>query len=179
MQLISSLVFVSVLTASVAQPFGKEKVNRLPKEIQIQPKAADSPPSARKADAKDLLEHGNQYRLGEGVPQDEAKAAELYRQAAESGSAKGQTFYGEALFEGRGVARDRVAARELFEKAAAKQDARAETDLGIMFLDGLGVPRDSGKAGELLERGARNGDVLAEDYLGILAEYGFSGNANK
>jgi TPR repeat protein len=48
-----------------------------------------------------------------------------------------------------------------------------------MFLDGVGVPRDPGKAAELLERGAKHGDALAEDYLGILAEYGFSGDANK
>jgi TPR repeat protein len=100
MQLISSLVLGSVLIVPVAQPFGQEKSNHLPKEIHNQPKAEGSLRSTREADPKDLLEHGNQYRLGEGVPQDEAKAAELYRQAAESQSAKGEPSMGRLCSKG-------------------------------------------------------------------------------
>jgi TonB family protein len=136
---------------------------------------AKTPLAEGLSSAERLVEQGDHYRLGDGVPQDEAKAALLYNHASAMGSAEGKTLYAEALFEGRGVDKNQATAKALLEVAADQQNARAETDLGIMLLDGDGVAEDFPKAREWLERGAEHGDALAEDYLGLLAEYGFFG----
>jgi TonB family protein len=133
-----------------------------------------APSSAGSSSATKLVQEGDSYRLGNGVPQDEAQAATLYKRAA-TGSAEGKTLYAEALFEGRGVDKNQATAQALLEAAADQQNARAETDLGIMLLDGDMVAEDFPKAREWLQRGANHGDALAENYLGLLAEYGFFG----
>lgn len=126
----------------------------------------------RTPDIADLLKQADNYRLGISL-HDEAKAAELYRQAAELGSAEGQTRYGESLFDGRGVARNRTLARESFEKAAAQNYARAEANLGVMATKGLEVPIDRQKGLAWLQRAADHGDAYAEDCLGQFAEHGW------
>ena len=107
--------------------------------------------------AAKIVEQGDRYRLGDGVPQDEAKAAMLYSRASAMGSAEGKTLYAEALFEGRGVDKNQATARALLEIAADSQNARAETDLGIMLLEGDGIVEDFLKARKWLERGANHG----------------------
>jgi TPR repeat protein len=70
------------------------------------------------------------YENGHGVPRDLARAAALFRQAAENGdeqyAALGKLHYASALHEGRGVPRDEAEARRWFEAAAAQgsEDAR-------------------------------------------------------
>ncbi len=67
--------------------------------------------------AKEFLSQADKYRVGSGVDRDEAKAADLYRKAAEMGNAEAQTRFAEALFDGRGVARDPAGSRAWLEKA--------------------------------------------------------------
>lgn len=70
------------------------------------------------------------YENGHGVPRDLARAAELFRQAAQNNdeqyAALGKLHYASALHEGRGVPRDETAARQWFEAAAAQgsEDAK-------------------------------------------------------
>ncbi|HEY6896463.1 MAG TPA: tetratricopeptide repeat protein [Rhodocyclaceae bacterium] len=67
---------------------------------------------------------------GKGVPQDSAKAAAMFRRAAESGNGDyatlGKLHYATALHQGRGVPQDQEAALRWFKEAAAEgsQEAR-------------------------------------------------------
>src|SRR5208282_310593 len=122
--------------------------------------------------AKELVQQADKYRLGSGVDRDEAKAAHLYRKAAEMGNAEAQTRFAEALFDGRGVARDPAGSRPWLEKAARQGYARAECDLGVTLQDGLDVAQDLANGLRYLQAAARLGDAYAEDYLGRFAESG-------
>ena len=122
--------------------------------------------------AKELLQQADKYRLGSGIDRDEAKAAQLYRKAAEMGNAEAQTRFAEAQFDGRGVARDPAGSRAWLEKAARQGYARAECELGVTLKDGLDIAQDLPNGLRYLQSAARLGDAYAEDYLGRFAESG-------
>jgi len=96
-----------------------------------------------------MIWKGLLYENGDGVPQDHAKAAQMFRRAAESGNASyatlGKLHYATALHLGRGVQRDAAAARALFEQAAAEGSEEAATFLrtgyhtGDRDADGVGA----------------------------------------
>ena len=96
-----------------------------------------------------MIWKGLLYSNGDGVPQDHAKATEMFRRAAESGSAGyatlGRLHYATALHLGRGVPRDQAAARTLFEQAAGEGSEEAATFLrtgyhtGDRDADGVGA----------------------------------------
>ena len=73
---------------------------------------------------------GLMYANGEGVPQDLAQAAELFKSAAEQGHVDAQNNLGAMYFTGEGVDRDEKKAVEWFKKAAAQgnEDAQANLD---------------------------------------------------
>lgn len=99
---------------------------------------------------------------GAGVPQDSAKAAELFRRAATSDSdyaALGKLHYATALYQGRGVPRDEAAAIQWFQAAAdeGNEDAREFLRAGyhVGSRDGRGVGVGAARAqieGQRLER---------------------------
>ena len=62
---------------------------------------------------------------GEGVAADDAKAADLFKQAADQGLSWGQASYAQALEQGKGVKADKAAAIKLYKLAAAQPDAPA------------------------------------------------------
>ncbi len=125
---------------------------------------ANTTPAHTETDAKELLSEANKYRLGSGVDRDEAKAAELYRKAAEMGNAEAQARFAEALFDGRGVARNPAGSRAWLEKAARQSYARAECDLGVMLTNGFDIAQDLANGLRYLQAAARHGDGYAEDY---------------
>src|SRR6266851_4498858 len=126
--------------------------------------------------AKEFLSQADKYRVGSGVDRDEAKAADLYRKAAEMGNAEAQTRFAEALFDGRGVARDPAGSRAWLEKASRQGNARAECDLGVILTNGLDIAQDRANGLRYLQAAARLGDGNAENYLGQLAESGLTGD---
>lgn len=126
--------------------------------------------------AKEFLSQADKYRVGFGVVQNEGKAAELYRKAADMGNAEAQTRFAEALFDGRGVARDPAGSRAWLEKAARQGNARAECDLGVMLTSGSDIAQDGANGLRYLQAAARLGDAYAEDSLGQLAESGLTGD---
>lgn len=69
-----------------------------------------------------MIWKGLMYEDGAGVPQDSAKAAAMFKRAAESGSGDyatlGKLHYASALYEGRGVPKDEAAAMKWFQAAA-------------------------------------------------------------
>jgi TPR repeat protein len=60
------------------------------------------------------------YRNGEGVPQDEIRAAGCFRRAAELGNDSGQYNLGRCYFHGVGVIQDIEQAKFWIGKAAAQ-----------------------------------------------------------
>ena len=127
-------------------------------------------------DAKELLSQADKYRLASGVVHNDAKAAQLYRKAAEIGNAEAETRFAEALFDGRGVKRDPAESRAWLEKAARQGNARGECDLGVMLTNGLDAAQDRAKGLAYLQAAARLGDGYAEDNLGQFAESGLIGD---
>jgi len=65
----------------------------------------------------------------EGVPQDDAKAAEWFSKAAEQGNVDAQYNLGRMYGAGQGVPQDRSKALELFHKAAAQGHEEAKNFL--------------------------------------------------
>ena len=75
---------------------------------------------------------GNYYSLGQfGLPQNHAKALELWHRAAELGSAEAYFGIAHAFMNGRGVERDEKMAIYYSELAAMKGSVEARFNLGI------------------------------------------------
>lgn len=93
---------------------------------------------AGRGDADAQFNLGQAYRLGKGVPQDMAKAEELFGKAAAAGHVQASDNYGLLLFQ-RG---ERTKALPFIRAAADRGDPRAQYLLGIAHFNGDMVARD-------------------------------------
>ncbi len=101
---------------------------------------------AQAGDADAMFNLGQAYRLGRGVPQDAARAEQLYARAAQAGHLQAADTYGLMLFQdGR-----REAALPYVEAAARRGDPRSQYLLGIAHFNGDIVSRDWVRAYALL-----------------------------
>jgi len=105
------------------------------------------------------------YFKGEGVAQDRARAAELYRAAAEQGDGPAQDMLSWMLLEG-GIPVDAVEARRWALAAAEHGIASAMTRVGMLYHNALGVERDPVEAACWWRRGAAHGDADGQAMLG-------------
>jgi len=104
----------------------------------------EGPAAAGDADA--MFNLAQAYRLGRGVPNDIAKAEELYARAAQAGHVQAADTYGLMLFQdGR-----RQQALPLVQAASRRGDPRAQYLMGIAHFNGDLVPRDWQRAYALL-----------------------------
>ena len=107
--------------------------------------------SSEKNDPKAMTLLGELYADGLGVPNDDKKAAEWYRLAAERGDR--EAMFALAMFRmtGRGGPRDRhEAARTCSSEAAKLGHVVAAYDLALLYLEGQMFPQDFGRAAELI-----------------------------
>jgi len=81
------------------------------------------------------------YR-GECVERDLAKAAALWRLAAEAGNVSAHNNLGFLLFRGEGVAQDEAEGLRLWRHAAERGHAESQAHLAWAYLEGRAVPRD-------------------------------------
>lgn len=88
---------------------------------------------------------------GEGVPQDYARAVQLFEQAHRMGNNWGNDMLGTCYLCGMGCQRDPVRAKALFEEAKYSSDLK-NCGLGLIYADGLGVPEDIQKGVEYLQK---------------------------
>jgi TPR repeat protein len=123
-------------------------------------------------DPTTLYAKAQQYADGRGVERDYAKAAKLYRQAADLGHAKAQVGLGTLHATGRGVPRDDAEAVRWFRKAADQGEAAAQSYLGFMYETGQGVPNDGAEAVRWYRKAADQGDAVAQKRLGSMYDEG-------
>lgn len=83
-------------------------------------KLASMKQDAEAGNAKAQVGLARKYYNGDDVPQDYAKAAELYEKAAEQGIAMAQYNIGMMYQKGEGVTQDAAKAEEWLNKAAAQ-----------------------------------------------------------
>lgn len=106
---------------------------------------------------------GQMYARGDGVAQDDAKAAVYYQAAAELGHAQAQNSLGTMYATGRGVIRDDAKAYTWYRRAAEHGYKDAQINLGNVYADGLGVPKSNFEAYAWFTLAAKSGDALAID----------------
>ena len=114
---------------------------------------------------------GELYSSGVGIPQDDTKAAEWYRLAAERGDR--DAMFALAMFNMTGAAVCTTAeAARLFADAAKLGHAAAAYDLGLLYLEGQQFPQDFGRAAELFRAAANAGNPEAQYALATLYKEG-------
>ena len=93
-------------------------------------------------DPKALYFLAKSYSKGNGVPRDDAKAADYMRQAADKDYAFAQNDLGSFYARGVGVKTDFEEAAKWYRKAAENGDSLAQYSMGMVCFEGRGVPRD-------------------------------------
>lgn len=101
------------------------------------------------------------YESGFGVAKDDAKAVELYQQAANEGDLYANVKLGERYAYGTGVEADPEKSMQLFEAAAESDEFMVKNaalaGIGSLYRDGLGVMSDTDKAIEYFKQASDNG----------------------
>lgn len=125
-------------------------------------------PLARAGNPQAQLRLGLLYYHGQGVKENDARAFELFEQAAEKGLADAQFQLANMYAFGTAtvpadVDPNRLAARWYFE-AARQGHAEAQYSLGIMFLTGSGVVQSAEEANKWIARAAAQGHADAKAY---------------
>ena len=111
---------------------------------------------------------GELYANGLGVPQNDKKAAEWYKLAADRGDR--EAMFALAMFSlaGRAGPRDREASAKWLAAAAKLGQPLAAYDLALLYMEGQLFPQDFGRAAELLRTAAQAGNAEAQYALGTL-----------
>src|SRR6516165_5923169 len=98
------------------------------------------------------------YIEGQLFPQDFARAAELFRSAAQVGNAEAQYALATLYKEGRGVPKDLVEAVRLLATASLADNTDAQVEYAIALFNGTGVAKNERLAAVLLAKAARKGN---------------------
>jgi len=122
---------------------------------------------AGRGDADALFNLGQAYKLGKGVPQDLAKAEQLFGQASARGHIQASDNYGLLLFQ-RG---ERAQALPYLRAAADRGDPRAQYLLGISHFNGQLVPKDWVRAYALVSLAQQQGLAQAGPALAEMDKY--------
>jgi TPR repeat protein len=113
---------------SLSRWFGRPSVPDLQASTEV--------PVAERGDAESQYEQGQRFEKGEGVSQDDARAATYYLTAAVHGHAAAQFNLGLMYGRGRGVTRDGASAREWLRQAAEQGHPGAQYHLGVHLYQG-------------------------------------------
>lgn len=106
----------------------------------------------------------------EGSDASLAKAAELYRVAAQAGDLAAQNNLGELYETGRGVPRDVAQALQWYRRSAEGGLASAQFNLARFLAFGMGAERDAAAARTWAEKAKDQGIAQASELLKLLAE---------
>jgi TonB family protein len=108
------------------------------------------------------LYHGND------VPQDLAKAFELFTKAAESGFIPAQSMLGVMYYRGEGTSKNPQEALRWFTKAAEANDLSGQAHLAALYYMGNGVPQDDSQAARWARKAAERNSPLAQHLLSLM-----------
>lgn len=103
------------------------------------------------------------YYMGQGTPQDSAKAAEWFAKAAQGGSPEGQYCLGKLYYYGQGVAQNFEEAAKWLTPAGLAGKGGAQYLLAVLYLYGKGVGKNPVKAYFWSILAARSNDIPADD----------------
>lgn len=106
----------------------------------------DDEQSVNDDSAEALYEQALAYAFGDGVPQDDRAAFNLFYEAAEQGYALAQYKLGVAFAYGEGVRQDNKQAAEWYRKAAEQGHTIAQRNIATMYLNGTGVEQSKVQA---------------------------------
>ncbi|WPL17909.1 Serine/threonine-protein kinase PrkC [Thiorhodovibrio winogradskyi] len=126
-------------------------------------------------DAAATFALGMRYATGDGVEQDDAQAATLFREAADQGDAMAQFNLGNMYRNGRGVPQDNSQAVAWYRRAAEQGHADAQFLLGAAYSTGQSVPQDDSQAVAWFHRAAEQGHADAQLTLGLRYAVGRGG----
>jgi TPR repeat protein len=121
---------------------------------------------AEAGDPDSEFQLGVRYALGEGIPEDSAKAMKWFRKAAEQGFAPAQSMLGSCFLTGESVAKDSAEAVKWLRKAAEQGDSTGQLNLGFAYSRGEGVPKDLAAAVKWFRKAAEQNDTRAQYDLG-------------
>lgn len=113
------------------------------------------------------------YSAGGCLPQDDVKAAELYRRAAEAGDDRGQFFLSDEYQQGDGVEQNDTEAFNWCLKSAEQGYVPAMARLGEYYFYGFGIDQNFEKAVEWLQNASSEGDDDAQYLLGLCYDLGY------
>ncbi len=131
--------------------------------LQIVLERASTGDVAAEMVAADAYENGKY-----GAPQDDARALDWYRKAAETHNGDAELAVARFYQAGKGVARNVSDANAWLERSVNDGNARALDFLGDSYLTGRGIPEDDQKAIGLYKQAAKRDVVASEVKLGGL-----------
>lgn len=117
------------------------------------------------------LDLAYKFYLGKEVTLNYAKAAELFKIAAEAGSSDAQFALGVMHQNGQGVPINYMDAAKWYEKAARQDNPNAQYLLGLSYKEGSGVAKDPAEAYKWMHLAAEQGNpdhVEARNHLALL-----------
>lgn len=118
--------------------------------------------AAENGDPHAQLKLANKYYIGNEVPQDLFRAAQLYSKAAEYGINAAMFNYAFCLANGIGVAENMREAVKMYTKASENGDPDSMNNLASLYFQGKGVPRDRTAAAKLWQKAAEAGLANAQ-----------------
>ena len=131
--------------------------------------------SSQLAAAIEFYWKGVDFSRGNGVPQDQAKATEMWKEAikllekpAKHGDVHAQCWLGDCYYNGYGVPNRNhyVKAVEWYLKATAQGHAGAQYMMGRCYYNGYGVTKNISKAIDWLTKATAQGHAGAEYMMG-------------
>lgn len=137
----AAALLVSACSERAPSPAVASTNAALPRELPV-PALRDEPGAGGAGSPRGLYILGARYADGIGVARDPARAADLWRRAAELGDADAQTSLGWLYTLGEGVPRDPLKAADWYRRAAVQGHAAGQLYLGVKLRDGEGLARD-------------------------------------
>jgi len=125
---------------------------------------------AQAGDVAAQFQLGRDYEDGKGVAQDDAKAVEWFRKAAEGGNPQGQNSLGAMYADGRGVEQNKQEAVRWYRMAAKNGLLEGFYNLGISYFNAEGVNENLHLAYVYMAIAAAKGNAEALQALQHISE---------
>ena len=124
-----------------------------------------------------LVEHASTsaFFIAEGIPENKAKAAELFEKAFKLNQQNSKSIFNLAVLyaKGDGVVQNVKKSVDLYKRAAALNNADALLNLAVIYDEGIcGAGQDKKEAFEYFKRSADLGNAKGQLIVGIKYEIG-------